>query len=109
MIQILYHILRFAVNGTKIFYKYLKIYFQNIRKLLSVRFEPSLAQKLLTSHFPLDPCHEKVDDPPLSFGGDRGAARHLPPLGKAVAAAAGAGVLRLEHGMPAHRRLFPVV
>ena len=58
---------------------------------------------------PLNPCHEKVDDPPLSLGGDRCLARHLPPLGEAVAAAARAGVLRLEHGMPAHRRLLAVV
>ena len=58
---------------------------------------------------PLNPCHEKVDDPPLSLGGDRDPERHLPPLGEAVAAAAGTGVLRLEHGMPAHRRLLPVV
>jgi len=62
-----------------------------------------------TTHLPLDPCHEKIDDPPLSFCGDRGAASHLPPLGEAVTTTASTSVLRLEHGMPAHRRLLPVV
>ena len=59
--------------------------------------------------FPFDPCHEKFDDPPLSFGGDRGPARHFPPFGEAVAAAAGTGVLSDKHGVTAHRRLLPVV
>ncbi len=59
--------------------------------------------------FPFDPCHEKVDDPSLSLGGDRGPARHLPPLGEAVTAAAGTGVLSDKHGVTAHRRLLSVV
>ena len=63
----------------------------------------------LLRQLPLDPCHEKVDDPPLSLGGDRGPARHLPPLGEAISTTAGTGVLRLEHRMSAHRRLLPVV
>lgn len=76
---------------------------------LSVRFAPTLAQKLFTSHFALNPCHEKVDDAALPLGGNLDPARHTPPLRETVAAAAGTGVLRLEHGMPAHRRLLPVV
>ena len=63
----------------------------------------------LLRQLPLNPCHEKVNDPPLSLGRDRGPARHLPPLEEAVAAAARAGVLGFEHGMPAHRRLSAVV
>ena len=43
------------------------------------------------------------------LGGDRCPARHLPPIGEAITTTAGTGVLRLEHGMPAHRRLLPVV
>ena len=67
------------------------------------------AMNNLLRHLPLDPCHEKVDDSPLSLGGDRGPARHLPPLDEAITTTAGTGVLRLEHGMPAHRRLSAVV
>ena len=51
------------------------------------------------------PAYAAVTPP----GGNLNAARHVPPLHEAVAATAGAGVLRLEHGMPAHRRLLPVV
>ena len=63
----------------------------------------------LLRQLPLDPCHEKVDDPTLSVGGDRGPARHLPPLGKAVAATARACVLSDENRMSAHWRLSAVV
>ena len=41
--------------------------------------------------------------------GNRGPARHLPPLGETVATTTGAGVLRLKHGMPTHRRLLAIV
>ena len=58
---------------------------------------------------PLNPCHEEIDDPPLSLGGNRGPARHTPPLRETVAAATGASMLRLEHGVSAHRRLLAVV
>ena len=58
---------------------------------------------------PLDPRHEKVDYAPLPLGGDGNPARHFPPLREAVAAAAGAGVLGFEHGVPAHRRLLAIV
>ena len=57
----------------------------------------------------LDPRHEEIDDALLAFGRDGDAARHLPPLREAVAAATGTGVLGDEHGMSAHRRLFPVI
>lgn len=58
---------------------------------------------------PLDPRHEEIDDSPLPLGGDGDPARHSPPLREAVAAAAGTSVLGDEHGVPAHRRLLPVV
>ena len=58
---------------------------------------------------PLDPRHEEIDDAPLPPGGNLDPAWHLPPLGEAVATATGTSVLGDEHGMPAHRRLFPVV
>lgn len=57
----------------------------------------------------LNPCHEKIDDPLLPLGGDLNPARQSPPFREAVSATAGAGVLRLEHGVPAHRGLLPVV
>ena len=57
----------------------------------------------------LDPCHEEVDDAGLAFGRDWHSFRNLPPLFKATAAATGACVLRLEHGMSAHRSLFSVI
>ena len=46
---------------------------------LSVRFAPTLAQKLFTSHFALDPSHAKVHDAPLTLGGNLDPARHFPP------------------------------
>ena len=61
------------------------------------------------SKFPLDPRHEEIDDALLPFGGDGDPARHLPPLGETVATTTGAGVLRDENWMSAHRSLFPVI
>ena len=58
---------------------------------------------------PLNPRHEEVDYAPLPLGGDRCAAWHLPPLGEAVAATTGAGVLSDENRMSAHWRLSAVV
>jgi len=63
----------------------------------------------MPSHLPLDPRHEENDDATLSLGGNLDPARHTPPLRETVATATGASMLRLEDGMPAHRRLLPVV
>lgn len=71
--------------------------------------QTNLVKKDKTVVFPLYPRHEEIDDALLAFGGDGDAAWHLPPLREAVAAAAGTGVLGDEHGMSAHRRLFPVI
>ena len=57
----------------------------------------------------LDPRHEEVDYARLAFGRDVRSLRDLPPFLEAAAAAACAGVLRLEDGMSAHRGLPAVV
>lgn len=77
--------------------------------ILSVRVTQRLLKSSSLRQLPPDPRHEEVYNPMLPLDGNRGPARHLPPLGEAVAAAAGTGVLCLENGMPAHRRLLPVV
>ena len=56
-----------------------------------------------------NPRHEKIDDALLSTIRDGDPARHIPPLREAVTATTRTGVLGDEHGMPAHRRLLPVV
>ena len=56
-----------------------------------------------------NPIQEEFDQIGLFFGGERPAFRDMMPLLKATSAAAGAGVLRGEHGMPLHRCLFAVV
>lgn len=61
------------------------------------------------AHLPLDPGHEEIDDASLPLGGDGDPARHFPPLREAIAATAGAGVLRDENRVSAHRRLSSVV
>ena len=63
----------------------------------------------MARELPLNPCHQEADDSFLPRGGDGDSARNLPPLCKATAAATGAGVLRLENRMPAHRRLLAVI
>ena len=64
---------------------------------------PSLPQ------LPSDPRHQEIDDTSLSFRRDLNPLRHLPPFREATATTARAGMLRLEHGMSAHRRLPAVV
>ena len=61
------------------------------------------------SHLPFDPRHKKIDNSALPLGGNLDPAWHPPPFGETVAAATGASMLRLEDGMPAHRRLPAVV
>ena len=63
----------------------------------------------LPIHLPPNPRHQEVDDAGLAFGRDSRPFRNLPPFRQAVAATTGAGVLRLEHGMSAHRGLLAVV
>ena len=55
------------------------------------------------------PRHQKVDDLLLRFGGEGDAFLDAIPFEKATAATTGAGVLRNEDGVPAHRRLLAVV
>lgn len=57
----------------------------------------------------LDPGHEEVDYARLARGGYLRSLWDLPPFREASTAAAGTGVLGLEDGMPAHRRLASVV
>ena len=61
------------------------------------------------SHLPLDPRHEEIDDAALPPGWNLGSAWYFPLPCETVAATTGASMLRLEHGMPAHRRLLAVV
>ena len=68
------------------------------RRTPRIRVSPS-------SHLPRYPRHQEVDYPDLAFRRDLRALGDLPPFRKAAAAAAGAGMLRLENRMPAHRGL----
>ena len=63
----------------------------------------------VSSHLPLDPRHEEIDDAALPPGRNLGSTWYFPPPCETVAATTGASMLRLEDGMPAHRRLPTVV
>ena len=57
----------------------------------------------------VDPRHQEIHNAGLAFWRDVCSFRNLPPVGEAIAAATGAGMLRFEHGMTAHRCLFSVI
>ncbi len=56
-----------------------------------------------------NPIEQQFDNIGLFLGGECAVFRDMMPFLEAPAAAAGAGVLRREDGMPFHRRLFTVV
>lgn len=58
---------------------------------------------------PLDPRHQQIHEAPLLIICQLHSRADSVPLFQAASAAARAGVLRLEYGMPAHRRLPAVV
>lgn len=60
-------------------------------------------------HLPLDPRYQKIDDAALPLGGNLDPSWYTPPFRETVAATTGASMLRLEHGVSAHRRLLAVV
>lgn len=59
--------------------------------------------------FPLDPGHQKVDDPALLILGKLPALRHSIPFFQTAPAAAGTCVLCEKYRMTTHRRLLPVI
>ena len=63
----------------------------------------------VSSHLPFDPRHKKIDNSALPPSGNLGSAWYFPPPYETVATTTGASMLRLEHGVSAHRRLLPVV
>lgn len=63
----------------------------------------------MSSQISLDPRHQEIGHCALPFERDFSIAGNFPPLRQAVAATAGACVLRNENRMAAHRRLPPIV